>query len=157
MKAGLERNEPTGHARRGRKSAGFSLMEVLVAVALLSIALVGLTRGLVTALASSRDSALLSQAVWVAAARVEFIRADYLPAEGESEGTSGEFNWRQTISRTGTDGLFEVRVEVSRGEDRIPLYTLNTLIFDPPPVSGETDRDRERGRQRERRRRGGAQ
>lgn len=142
--------------RGARDRRAFSLMEVMVAVALLAIALVGLTRGLVTALASSRDSAIHSQAVWVAASRIEFLRADYLPAEGETEGTSGPFTWKQTIARTATDGLFEVRVEVTRTGEPGALYTLATQIFDPPPSSGESSRERERDRRRERRNKGGS-
>lgn len=127
-----------------------------MAVALLTIALVGLTRGLVTALASSRDSALLSQAVWIAAGRIEFLRADYLPAEGQSEGTSGPFTWTQSIARTANDGLYDVRIEVRHGDIAAPLYTLTTQVFDPPPASGESDRERERERRRERRQRPGS-
>lgn len=143
-------------AHRRTHVRGFSLVEIMVAVALLAVALVGLTRALVTALASSRDSAVHSQAVWVAASRIEFLRADYLPAEGTTEGTSGPFTWKQSITRTAIDGLFEVSIEVTRTGEAGTVYTLVTRLFDPPPASGESDRERERERRRERRSKGGS-
>jgi hypothetical protein len=115
--------------------------------------LVGLTRGLTTALASSRESAAYSQAVWVAASRIEFLRADYLPSEGESEGTSGPFTWRQKVSKTANDGLFEIRVEVERTSEPGTLYTLYTYLYDTPVADKDAGKDRER--QRDRRRKGG--
>lgn len=147
------RLQRAGNGTGAPGGGGFSLVEIMVAVAILAVALVGLTRGLTTALASSRESAAYSQAVWVAASRIEFLRADYFPTEGESEGTSGPFTWRQKVSKTANDGLFEIRVEVERTSEPGTLYTLHTYLFDTPVADRDAGKDRER--QRERRRKGG--
>ncbi len=130
--------------------SGFSLIEVMVAVAILAVALVALTHGLSTAIQSSRDSTLHSQAVWIAAGQIEELRADLLLEPGETEGVSGNFTWTRSITRTDTDGLFEVRVAVSRSSESGTLYTLTTLLFDPPIPGSEPGQERQRRKERQR-------
>ena len=48
-------------------SAGFTLVEVMVAIVILAIALTGLTQGITTALASSKESELQTTAALFAA------------------------------------------------------------------------------------------
>ena len=72
-----------------RQQSGFSLIEVMVAVFILAVALVGLTRGITTALGSSKDAEHYSQAVQLAASRVELLRAEGDFTDGETTGTAG--------------------------------------------------------------------
>lgn len=130
--------------------SAFSLIEVMVAVAILAVALVGLTHGLSTAIQSSRDSSLHSQAVWIAAGQIEELRADLILEPGETEGVSGNFTWTRSITRTDTDGLFEIRVAVSRSSESGTLYTLTTLLFDPPIPGSDPEQERKRRQERQR-------
>ena len=56
--------------------AGFSLVEVLCATLILSVALVGLVQGLSTALASNKESELQTSASLIAAGLIETLRAE---------------------------------------------------------------------------------
>lgn len=134
----LRHRQRQGHRHLpGRE--GFSLVEVMVAVFILAIAMVGLTRGITTALGSSKDAEVYSQAVQLAASRIEFLRADGVFHDGESEGTLGGYKWKQTISSTQTSGLHEVRVEVEPPVGGTAIYTLRTLLFQAPLDSTTSD------------------
>src|SRR5207253_6136217 len=64
-----------GYCRKGSAS-GFSLVEVMIAILILGIALAGMVHGLTTALASSKESELQTNAALLAAAQVESLRAE---------------------------------------------------------------------------------
>src|ERR1051326_1137568 len=91
---------------------GFSLIEVLCAILILGVAMVGLTHGLTTALSSSKESELQTTAAMLAAGRIELIRAEGLVLDGTDEGDEGDglslYHWEQTISSTPIDGLHDV-------------------------------------------------
>jgi general secretion pathway protein I len=141
-----------------RRAAGFSLIEVLTAVAILGIALVGLTHGLTTGLAASKDSELQSTAALIAAGRIELLRTDgFLAAgtdEGELTGALVLYRWKQTVTETEIHGLFEIDVRVEHTRTDKLIYELKTLLFEPPSEylsEEERERQREDARRRERR------
>jgi type IV pilus modification protein PilV len=117
-------------------NAGFSLIEVMCAILILGIALVGLTQGITTALGSNKESELQTTAALYAAGLVETLRADGMLTDGEKEGECGEdlslYKWKQTISSTDIEGLHDVEVEVQLAKSSQPIYTLRTMLFEPP-------------------------
>lgn len=140
------------------RTAGFSLIEVLCAILILGIALVGLTQGVTTALSASKESELQTTAALIAAERIELLRADGYLIEGtdEDEGTGSLalYRWRESVNRTRIEGLFEVEVVVEHAKLGESIYQLRTLLFDPLEVSSQETpgpastrpRDRERRR-----------
>jgi len=68
---------------------GFSLVEVMVAILILGVALAGLTHGITTALASSKDSELQATAALFAAGKIETLRAEQDVENGETDGDGG--------------------------------------------------------------------
>jgi prepilin-type N-terminal cleavage/methylation domain-containing protein len=141
-------------ARRARRS-GFSLVEVLCAILILGVGLVGLVQGLTTALSSSKEAELQTTAALFAAGQIETLRADGFVIEGETDGTCGPdldaYQWRQTVGKTAIEGLFDVVVAVEHAASGKKIYELETLIFDPLEVSDETSsgtRNGERRRER---------
>jgi prepilin-type N-terminal cleavage/methylation domain-containing protein len=114
--------------------AGFSLIEVMVAILILGIALVGLTHGITTALDSSKDSELQTVAALFAAGKIETLRAEGDLENGETDGDCGAgleaYRWKQTVSDAGIDGLHDVDVVVETARNNQEIYELKTLLFD---------------------------
>jgi prepilin-type N-terminal cleavage/methylation domain-containing protein len=118
---------------------GFSLVEVMVAVVILAIALVGLTQGITTALASSKESELQTTAALFAAGQIELLRAGKDLTDGTDNGDCGAglplYHWKQTVSPTDIDGLHEVDVVIENTQTGAEIYELKTLLFSIPEDS----------------------
>jgi prepilin-type N-terminal cleavage/methylation domain-containing protein len=130
------------------RTAGFSLIEVMCAILILGIGLVGLTQGLTTALSSSKESELQTSAALIAAGRMETLRADGYLKDGVEDGEGGEgfalYRWKQTITSTTIDGLHEVEVVVENAKSGKTIYELRTLLFDPPLDSSQDESSKRR-------------
>lgn len=116
--------------------AGFSLIEVVVAILIMGIALVGLTEGVTSALSSSKASEVQSTAALLAAGQIETLRAEGDYPDGQTEGDFGDefpqYQWKQTISDTRIDGLHNVEVVVEDSKTGKALYDLQTMLFELP-------------------------
>jgi prepilin-type N-terminal cleavage/methylation domain-containing protein len=126
-------------------NAGFSLVEVMVAILILGIALVGLTQGITTALVSSKESELQTTAALFAAGQIELLRAEKDLADGTENGDCGAvlplYRWKQTVSPTDIGGLHDVDVVVENSQTGAEIYELRTLLFEiPDDSSGKTKR-----------------
>jgi prepilin-type N-terminal cleavage/methylation domain-containing protein len=134
--------------------AGFSLVEVMVAILVLGIALVGLTHGITTALGSAKESELQTTAALFAAGKIESLRAEGLLVDGESDGECGEglslYRWRQSVNPTDLDGLHEIVVTVENAASGRSIYELRTLLFEIPSDSTTKDRDAKSRKQQNR-------
>ena len=116
------RHSPPGFGVRG----GFSLIEVMVAVVILGVSLVGLVHGINTALVSGKEAEAQSQAALLAASQIESLRADGIYVEGE---TTGEFDgdlsvysYRQNIEARQPEGLYEVTVAIEKSDSNEQIY-----------------------------------
>ena len=138
------------------KDAGFSLVEVMCAMLILGIAIVGLVQGVNTALMSSKESEVQTTAALLAAGQIETLRADSFGVEnGETEGDCGaelpQYRWRQTISATQIEGLHEVLVVVENSTTGKQIYELRTMLFEKPLVTEEEEQSKkEKEKKRER-------
>jgi prepilin-type N-terminal cleavage/methylation domain-containing protein len=147
-----------GHLKRSRTPsatrAAFSLVEVMCAVAILGVSLVGLTQGITAALKSSKESEVQTTAALIAAGRIETLRAEGFIIEGETEGTCERgldlYQWRESITTTDIDGLYDVQVAVENSKTGKTIYELQTLLFDPPVLSTSEDASTPRDRRRKR-------
>lgn len=124
----------------GDKSAGFSLLEVLCAVLIVGVALVGLTQAITTALQSNKDSEVQASTALFAAGMIETLRAEGDFVNGTTEGKCGaglsQFEWTQTIGPGGLEGLYEVAVVVRQVSSGKTICELKTLLFEMPINSG---------------------
>jgi prepilin-type N-terminal cleavage/methylation domain-containing protein len=120
---------------RSARTAGFSLIEVLCAIIILGVGIVGLSEGITVSLRSSKEAERVSAAAILAAGRIETLRAEGYLTSGETEGDFGTefplYGYRQTIATTSIDGLFEVTVAVNvRGGEEV--FELKSLLFEMP-------------------------
>jgi len=112
---------------------------VMVAILILGVAVVGLTQGFTTALASSKESEQQTTAALFAAGQIETLRAETGLTDATTEGDCGDelplYHWRQTISPAGIDGLHEVTVAVEHAQSGALIYELKTLLFEVPAAA----------------------
>ncbi len=145
--------EPGHGARPGHRAgtrmnalqhnAGFSLIEVMVAILILGVALAGLAHGIATALGSSKESEWQTTAALFAAGKIETLRAEGGLENGETTGDCGAgleaYRWKQTIGGTDIDGLHDVAVVVENAQDGREIYELKTLLFEPAGAAADQD------------------
>ena len=144
-----------------RHNGGFSLIEVMCAILIMGLALVALTRGMTTALGSTKDSEVQTTVVSLAAGQIETLRAGGVLTDDTTEGDFGDsfpkYKWEQTVAPSDVDGLHQVDVMVMDSKSGATLYKLTTLLFDSDyPSSTASDakqkqRDLEKAKKRNRR------
>lgn len=114
--------------------AGFSLIEVMVAILILGVALTGLTHGVTTALDSSKESEQQTTAALMASGLIETTQAEGGLADGETDGAGGPgleaYQWQETIAPTDLEGLHEVDVVITDTRTGREIYELKTQLFE---------------------------
>jgi len=126
-----------------RHHGGFTLVEVMCAILIMGVSLVGLTHGITTALGSCKDSEVQTVVVGLAAGQIETLRASAILTDGTTEGDFGEsfpkYKWEQTVAPADMDGLHQVDVLVKDAKSDATLYKLTTLLFDTDyPTDSDT-------------------
>jgi prepilin-type N-terminal cleavage/methylation domain-containing protein len=124
-----------------RFSAAFSLIEVMIALLILGIAVVGFVQATTTAVSSSKESEIQTTAALLAQGRIEKIQADGDLEDGDSDGDWGDdfpnYAWEQTISPSDVRGLHEIQVTIENPHTGKQLYELRTMLFEVPPATEE--------------------
>jgi general secretion pathway protein I len=134
------RQSPRG-ARAGR-SAGFTLLEVLVAFAILSVAVVAVIQGFAQGLRLLKVAGDHQRAVLLADQKAREV---VNPVESHDRGQDGAFDWERTVTIVTTPDLdrtpatrkwhvYQIDVKVRWGDKRaIEITTLRTSAEKPPP------------------------
>ncbi|MEO8103410.1 MAG: type II secretion system minor pseudopilin GspI [Betaproteobacteria bacterium] len=119
------------------QSAGFTLVEVLVALTILAIALAAAARAANVATDSAQETRLRTLATWIAQNRVAELTATHVfPSTGSVNGRSSmagfDFEWQQTTSETPNAAFRKVELKVLRPAATQSLVTLNAFLVRPP-------------------------
>lgn len=117
------------------KARGFTLIEVLIALAILAIALAAAVRASSIAIDGANATKLRTLATWVAQNRLAETTAmtgSSLPGISETSGRTTmaniEFEWRQKISSTPNEGFRKVEVAVSRPGESYAFANLSGYV-----------------------------
>lgn len=123
-----------------RHKHGFTLVEVLVALAILAVALSAAVRAASVAIDSARDSKLRTLATWIAQNRISELSSQVavsnaLPGASDTEGANSqagiELNWQQKISETPNPAFRKVEVKVLRPASTQVLVSLSAYLVRP--------------------------
>ncbi len=133
---------PRGTFSRLRAQAGFTLLEVLIAFAILSIAVVAVIQGFAQGLRLLKVAGDHQQAVLLADQKTREL---VIPVEGKDQGQEGGFHWERTVTimpapdltRTAATAkwhVYRIDVKVSWGDRRgVEIVSLRTTANTPPP------------------------
>jgi len=136
---------PEQARRGGRAQAGFTLLEVLIAFAILSIAVVAVIQGFAQGLRLLKVAGDHQQAVLLADQKT---REMVTPVEGRDQGKEGNFEWERTVTvvpapdltrtqATAKWHVYQIDVKVSWGDKRgVEIVSLRTAA--DTPASGTT-------------------
>lgn len=142
-----------GTVRHKRHSAGFTLLEILVAVAVLGVALTSLLGLQARNVRLTAEAQQLTVAGMLASRMVADVQADEFPSIGTEEGefvgeekdVSSSFNqvfggtlgdgmvWRRETLETGLENLRRVQVTVAAGKDEPPLVSFEVIVRNGGP------------------------
>jgi general secretion pathway protein I len=129
---------------RSERTAGFTLVEVMVALAIAGLSLAAVAASISQMVDAGSAMQERTYASWIAQNKIAELRlANVVPevsqTNGELQYAALEWAWRATISETGVENLFRVDVEVSyAGSDDI-IRTVTGFIGEPG-VPGESNR-----------------
>lgn len=128
---------PYRNGRGALTANGFTLLEILIALAILAIGLAAAMRAIGAASNTSYDLKQRLLAQWVAENRVAEIKArsiwpDVGTSEGEAEQAGQRFVWQQTVTTTPNQAFRRVEVKVLfPGEASHGLATLALYVHRP--------------------------
>jgi general secretion pathway protein I len=123
---------------------GFTLLEVLIALMVISISLVAIAGEMISMLNAANTMQERTYASWIAHNKVTEMRlANIVPevstSSGELDYANREWAWRAVVSETGVENLFRVDVSISYpGGDPI-MRPITGFIGEPVPP-GQSNR-----------------
>ncbi|MEM7431690.1 MAG: type II secretion system minor pseudopilin GspI [Pseudomonadota bacterium] len=131
---------------RKRKPSGFTLLEVLIALAVIGITLAALAGKTLQMLDSANAMSERTYADWIAQNKIAELRlSNTLPEVSSSSGevyyANLDWAWRAVVSETGVENLYRVDVTVNRViVDGDALSRTVTGFIGEPTPPGQSNR-----------------
>lgn len=127
-----------------QQNAGMTLIEVMVALAIISLALTAATIAVGQVISSANSMRDRTYANWIAQNQLAEIRlSGELPETGRTTGevfyAGIDWAWEANISETGVENLLRVDVSVSFPDREGTIWTV-TGFAGPPIVPGQANR-----------------
>ena len=119
-----------------RRAAGFTLLEVMVALAIAALSLTAVTAAMSQMVDAANSMRERTYASWIAQNKITELRLSNIVPEvsedsGEVEYAGLEWTWRSTISETGVESLYRVDVAVSFADSEAVIRTVTGFIGEP--------------------------
>ena len=118
------------------RSGGFTLIEVMVALAIVALALAAVAASISQMVDAATTIQQRTYASWIALNQIAEMRLENIVPEvsttsGEVRFARTDWNWRATISETGVENLFRLDVEVSLAGTDEAIRTVTGFIGEP--------------------------
>ncbi len=132
-----------------QKSAGFTLLEVMIALVIVGLSLLAIAGKMGRMLDAANTMRDYTYASWIAHNKITEMRlANIVPAvsasSGEIEYAGVDWAWRAVVSETGVENLYRVDVSISfPGAD--PIMRPVTGFIGEPVSPGQSNRSWSRG------------
>ncbi len=131
-------------SKRSNRSAGFTLIEVMVALTIVSLSLGAVAASVSQMVDAGTTMRERTYASWIAQNKIAELRlANVVPdvsdTSGELEFAGIEWAWRANISQTGVENLFRVDVAVSYPGSDVAIRKVSGFIGEPG-IPGESNR-----------------
>ena len=127
-----------------RRSAGFTLIEVMVALVVATLALVAVMASISQMIDAGTAMRERTYASWIAQNKITELRLantepDVSESSGEVEFAGLDWGWTATVSETGVEFLYRVDVAVGFAGSNDVVRTVTGFIGEPG-VPGEANR-----------------
>lgn len=127
-----------------KRSRGFTLLEVMVALAIVALSLLAVSTSMNQMIKASQAMRDRTYASWIAQNRITELRLavvtpDVGSSSGEVEYANADWAWRTVVSETGVDDLYRVDASVSIAGSESVIRTV-TGFFGPAGAAGEANR-----------------
>lgn len=122
-----------------RHQAGFTLVEVMVALSVVALSLLAIAASMNQMIDSANTMRERTYASWIAQNKITELRLTPEPAEvsttsGEIDYANATWEWSADISETGIEGFFRVDVSVSLVGSEYIIRTVTGFIGEPLPA-----------------------
>ncbi len=119
-----------------KRSAGFTLIEVMVALTIVALSLGAVAASVSQMVDAGTTMRERTYASWIAQNKIAELRlANVIPevsdTSGELEYAGIEWAWRANISETGIENLFRVDVAISYPGSDVAIRTVSGFIGEP--------------------------
>jgi len=137
--------------RIGHRNRAFTLVEVMVALAIIALSLTAVAAKMGRMIDTSNAMRERTYASWIAQNKITELRlANVLPevsaTSGEVEYANTTWRWRAVISESGIENLFRVDVAISYEDGDDVIRTVTGFIGEPV-IPGQSNRAWNRGSQ----------
>jgi general secretion pathway protein I len=122
---------------RDRVSSGFTLIEVLIALAIAAVALAGITRLVIQSIDTTTSLRDREIATWVAENRIATLRIDHAwpsldTTDGDTEMAGRHWHWNQVVISTPYPQLRRVEISVDPEHSKHHAASLVGFLRRPP-------------------------